>query len=835
MKFRILFSFLSLLFCISSAAQSGFKVTVKATAVTGESLADTPVELEHLDYGILYPTLYLSSEGECTFTGVLEGNNKLTVAREGLARYTDENLVITKDTVLNIVLKEPVRTPYALKTENVHDVHTGQTDVWLSWNKETDYFFDDFEGYEAFSIDFAPWTGIDGDKIPAARISGSYPNSELPQYATVFNPLTITPPLWYEYPVLRPYSGKQYVAFIRTSDGSANNDWLISPKIKVGVNNVVRFLAKAGDVYKEQFKVLVSTEGTEMKDFHALTSGNYEMVDYQQWKTVQYDLSAYEGKEVYIAIQYLSKGYFMLMVDDFYLGPKGIEPAKLRRKSRSSGDSRERFVVYRDNDSIDTVTETSYRFENLKAGTHNLGVKAKYLVSESDVSRIDAVVAPDTDYASVRIKVTTNNGLPTDGMTVSYVNRSSGEQVNDVVKGGASLLKSLPKGDYLVNLAPEGYEKYMQVLTVDKDIAQDIQLKELILDPFNVTADLTPSGQGGKTDVLLKWNQDLGFSDGFETYPDFSQKFGDWVTADLDGLAPYGINLDGQNISFPGVNEPSAGMVFNPKTTTPSMEEDGAIAAPEGDKCYLFFSAQSGQSNDWLISPVQKIRDGYVLRFLAKSYQSEFPETFEIGISDKKEPETFTILDEITTTNDWNRFEVDLSAYADQEKYLAVHYKSYDKFMLLFDSFYVGPGKENSSAVIGNATYEVWLNGEKKGSVKESSYQFRELADGVYTAGVKAFYHSGESGMVNYTFTCAASSVGEVTLDSAGAIGGQGTIRLFSQAGHAVVRICNTAGQTVYETSVQEGGSEVIPARPGVYILRIVSGEKETIGKVIVH
>ena len=43
------------------------------------------------------------------------------------------------------------------------------------------------------------------------------------------------------------------------------------------------------------------------------------------------------------------------------------------------------------------------------------------------------------------------------------------------------------------------------------------------------------------------------------------------------------------------------------KTTTPSMEEDGAMLAPDGDKYVAFFSAQLGQSNDWLISPVQKI------------------------------------------------------------------------------------------------------------------------------------------------------------------------------------------------------------------------------------
>lgn len=834
MRLKTLFAFFLLLFCMTLPAQQSFKVTVKVTAVTGESLAGTPVEMEHLDYGILYPTLFLSDNGECLFTEVLEGRNKLTVTREGLARYVDENLVITRDTTLNIVLKEPVRTPYALQTENIHDVRTGQTDVWLGWNKETDYFFDDFESYEAFSINFTPWTGIDGDKIPAARLSGSYPNSGLPQYATIFNPLTITPPLWYEYPVLRPYSGKQYAAFIRTSDGSANNDWLISPKLKVGIDHVVRFMAKAGDVYKEQFKVLVSETGTETKDFRALTPGNYELADYQQWKTVQYDLSAYEGKEVFIAIQYLSKGCFMLMVDDFFLGPRNIDPAKLKRKARLSESSREKFVVYCDNDSIDTVTETAYLFKNLRAGTHRLGVKAKYQVSQSEIAYIDASVADESAYASLKVNLTSNSGLPTDGMIVNYVNRSTGEQINDVVKGGKSELLSLPKGTYLINISPDGYEAYTQTLDVDKDLTLNVELKELILTPYNITSDMMPSAVAGKTDVLLKWNQDLGFSDGFETYPDFSQQFGDWTTVDLDKLVPYGINLGGKDITFPGANAASAGMVFNAKTTTPSMEEDGAVAAPEGEKCYIFFSAQSGQSDDWLISPLQKIRDGYVLRFLAKSYQSEFPETFEIGISDKKEPETFTVLDEITTTSEWNRYEVDLSAYAGEERYIAIHYKSYDKFMMLFDSFYVGPGKENSSAVTGNAVYEIWLNGEKQATVKESSYTFRGLSDGTYTAGIKALYTSGASEMATYAFTCNTAAVDEVKDNNVRVSGGNRTIHLSVSAADCFIRICNTAGQTVYENTLNQGNSD-LPASSGVYILKIITGEKEHTRKVVVR
>lgn len=810
----------------------GFTVTLKVTAVTGENLANTSVEMEHVDYGIIYPTVFLSDKGECVLKNILKGTNQLSITRPGLLKYINSEVVVYKDTTLNIVLQEAVRKPYALKTEMFHNVYTGQTDVSLSWNKETDYFFDDFENYEGFSIDFAPWTGIDGDKAATAQLSGSYPNSGLSQYATIFNPLTITPPVWYEYPVLRPSSGKQYAAFIRTANGSANNDWLITPKIKVGVNNVVRFLAKAGDVYKEQFKVLISTTGTDTKDFKALTPGNYEQVDYRQWVNIQYDLSAYEDKDIHIAIQYMSKAYFMLMVDDFYVGPQNIEPSKLAKRSRSAENPSEKFVVYCDNDSVDTVTETSYLFKKLSSGNHTFSVKAVYKVSQSEVASISATVPDATDYVGIRINLTTNNGASTDGFLVNYVNRSTGKQLTDTIKGGISELKSLPKAQYLVNISPEGYENYTQTVTVDKNITLDVLLKELIISPSNITSDLTPVE--GKTNVLLKWNQDLGFSEGFEDYPDFSQTLGEWTTVDIDKMPPYGISLGDTEISFPGVKQASACMVFNAKSTTPSMEADGAILAPEGDKCIIFFSAQSGQSNDWLITPIQKVRDGYFLRFLAKSYSGMYPETFEIGVSNKKEIETFSLLDEIVASDTWVQYEVDLSAYAGQEVYLAIHYKSFDKFMLLMDSFYIGPKEENSSTAIGNATYEIWLNGVKKTTSKENSYLFRGLEDGTYTAGIKAVYATGASEIIEHTFICNASFINEKMENDLCIYGNKGFIRISLSREKNLINVYTTTGQALY--SVEAGsGTFLLPISPGVYIVKVSNSEKEVARKVVVN
>lgn len=814
-------------------------LSLHVTSVTGDNLKGIPVNLSNSEYGLVYPTAYLSEEGECTIRGVRGGVNVLSIDASSLslAKYVDNNLVITKDRTLDIVLQEAVRAPYALKAEKLHDAHTGQTDVVLNWNNETDYFFDDFESYDAFSINFQPWTGIDGDKEATAQIQGSYPNSMLPQYATIFNPLTITPPLWYSYPVFLPYSGKQYAAFIRTASGAVNNDWLISPKIKVGVDNVVRFMAKAADRYNEQFKVGVSTTGTEMSDFEFLTPGNYETVNYQAWKTIEYSLAKYEGKEVYIAIQYVSKAYFMLMVDDFYVGPSSIKPSKAARVSRSNDNPSEKFKVYCDGTFIAETEDTSYRFENLSVGTHLLSVKAVYRVSESDMSEAISVDIEDAShYATVKMNVTTNNKLSADGLTVNYINISTGKQTSDVIANGVSQLKSLEKGSYLVNISADYYESYNENLTLDGDKELNVILKEQIITPYNITADFTPAAAEDKSDVLLKWNQDLGFTDSFEDYQDFSQTFGEWTTIDLDGLPPYGVRMGGTDITFPGCDKPSPCMIFNPKTTTPSMEEDGAMLAPDGDKYVAFFSAQLGQSNDWLISPVQKIREGYVLRFIAKSYEAAYKERVAIAISTKKDTETFEILDELELPADWMQYEVDLSKYEGEEVYIAFHYISYDKFIMQLDLFYVGPGEsDEETPTLGNATYNIYLNGVLQGTTTDTNYTFNNLDNGKsYTAGVKAVYVSGESGLAEYTFVCGGSTSVDKTSDSDVIIyGGEGIIHVKTLLESYTIKVYDSTGRLISLKRVEDSDTD-IAVEKGVYVVEVLRGNDSVRGKVLV-
>lgn len=836
MKLRRLlaFTFFSGLIAVVSA-QEKYTLTLNVSAETHENMKDVPVWMQHQDYGQTY-NRKLGDTGECIITGLLPGKFHLIIEKDGLETYDNENLEISGDTTVILVLKEKTRLPYALKATSIHNPKTGKADITLSWNQDTTYFFDDFEAYEAFSIDFAPWTGIDEDQAPAARLAGTYPNIGEKQYATIFNPLTFTPPLWYEYPVLHPYSGHQYAAFIRTQSGITNNDWLISPKITIGVDNVVRFMAKAADAPKEQFKVAISTRGTDKNDFTYLTQTNYEEVDYKEWKTIEYDLSHYEGQEVYIAIQYISKACFMLMVDDFYLGPKKLTPKMAKRSAASADNPRERFELYRDGTPEVITEETSYTFKGMDTGNHTLGVKAVYTVAFTDTAKLSITLPDASTFANVTARVTANAGN-TDSLVIAYINRTDGTQFSDTIKNGTSLLPFLPKGDYLVSVPSDRYELYSEITDIQKDTTIEIELKEAILAPTNLTADIIKNPDNpDHTDVLLKWNQDMGWTDDFESYEDFAREFGEWINIDRDQLPPYMI----EKTSFPGTGEAGAAMIFNPKLTTPSKYDDMAMRAPQGDRCIAFFSAQRGQSDDWLISPKQMIREGYVVRFLAKAYTNVYGnETFRIMASTDPDPSTFTELDQLSIGSDqWYEIEVDLSAYVNQEIYLAINYISYDGYFMLADVFYVGPSEEKiqNTKPSGYATYEIYLNDQKIDETSEIHYKLTGLSAGTYKGGVKAVYETGESAITECSWNI-ESGINDVTDKNNG-------IRIYTAHNtisaewdcqeNTNVKIYAVDGQLVIEQNTKERSFNYTPAHSGCYLVKITKGDRQTIQKVIV-
>ena len=749
-----------------SAQKRDKTLTVKVTATTGENLAGQVVDITQADYSLSYGTIKLDASGQCQVKAYA-GNHSVTVKRPGY--YTaSATFNLKNDTTVALTLNVEVTTPFSLSPTVTHDAMTGKNAVALTWNVEKPVFEDDFESYDAFATAFGDWTGIDGDKLAAAPLVGSYPNRGVLQYAQIINPLKVDPTWWYSYPVLRPYSGNQYVGFTRTNSGAPNDDWLISPAVTLGNENYLTFYAKAADAAPERFQVYITEklDNPQQADFVRLDGGNYEQVDYKQWHLMKYSLAAYAGKRVKCALRYIGDhntlGSFMLMIDDVRIGQdEGSQaaPARALRASRSPRNPLETFDIYLDGTKAGSTDGYSYTIADVAPGEHTVGVQAIYTGAHSDMAT--AQVKVDDNNANVTFNITADSKRTADGEKFNLVNTNTGNALELTVADGAVRIPSLPCGTYAADIAEGAFNAFSSTYIIAADTTCSITLTDKVRAPYNITADITPNGEGGSK-VTLRWNQDLAFSDSFEDYPDFATgTFGQWKSLDLDQHAVYPISLGGYIITFPGSGTQQnpatlAPVVFNPYATVPAMlPTDQAMKPVTGNKEILFFSPQQYTANKWLISPELSIREGYKLTVAAKSYSDAYPEQLEFAVStDGTDPSSFTVISkaENMPASQWTKYETDLSAYAGKTVRVGVHYYTTDGFFAQLDDFTVGPAEGEEHYIdYGNVVrYDIYLDGELVAHSDSSVCVLPNVSTGNHTVGIKAIYKNASSSTTEY-------------------------------------------------------------------------------------
>ncbi|MCD8480287.1 MAG: choice-of-anchor J domain-containing protein [Candidatus Cloacimonetes bacterium] len=197
-------------------------------------------------------------------------------------------------------------------------------DVHLSWTAPGDTpppppdgFSDDFESYENFTLAFDPWVLVDVDMSATYGMTNiTWPNAYAAMAFMIFNPSATTPPVT----DLAPHSGaKMAASFASTS--AVNNDWMISPMISVENGHFFNFWAKSytAQYGLERFKVGVSTGGTAPANFTMISGASYVQAPVE-WTQFSYDLSAYAGQDIRVAIQCVSDDAFIFLVDDVSVG-----------------------------------------------------------------------------------------------------------------------------------------------------------------------------------------------------------------------------------------------------------------------------------------------------------------------------------------------------------------------------------------------------------------------------------------------------------------------------------------------------------------------------------
>lgn len=176
----------------------------------------------------------------------------------------------------------------------------------------------DFESQTDWSMTFDPWTAVDIDGSATYGITGvEFEHSGEPMAFIAFNPATTVPPMT-DDAAIQPHGGARFGACMASEAPTyENDDWIISPQITLGMNSSLTFWAKSytDEWGLEKYNVLVSTTDMDPASFTAISAPPY-MEAPLDWTEMYYDLSAYDGQTVYVAIQCVTTDAFIFMVDD---------------------------------------------------------------------------------------------------------------------------------------------------------------------------------------------------------------------------------------------------------------------------------------------------------------------------------------------------------------------------------------------------------------------------------------------------------------------------------------------------------------------------------------
>jgi hypothetical protein len=431
---------------------------------------------------------------------------------------------------------------------------------------------------------------------------------------------------------------------------------------------------------------------------------------------------------------------------------------------RSPNNPNETFNIYLDGEKVAETENLMCTLPDVASGNHTIEIEACYIKSKSAKAAINVAVPGSESYASLKTNVSANAQMGEYLATLSIVNVSTGESISRQISVPSTFeVPSLAKGEYVANLSGSGFIDDTENISLNADATVELRLVEDIEAPVNLSYAASTN--------TISWNRDAGFVEGFEDYADFTQQLDPWTTIDNDGMPTYAISIGAMSniLTVPETRGKVSAMVFNPYNTFPyKASDDGLFIAPEGDKYIMFSSAEQGQSDDWLISPMLNIESDYVLRFTAKSYTATYPGIVQIGVlTQEGETSSFELLDALSLPADWSRYELGLGAYAGSQVQVAFHHVSYDAWISFVDDVYVGHEQDQEVASSQRVQrYDVFVDGALHGSTATTEYSLDSLEAGKHIVGVQAVYATGTSDITSIEVNI-TSGVNDIERDNA--------------------------------------------------------------------
>jgi PKD repeat protein len=182
------------------------------------------------------------------------------------------------------------------------------------------------------------------------------------------------------------------------------------------------------------------------------------------------------------------------------------------------------------------------------------------------------------------------------------------------------------------------------------------------------------------------------FSDGFESYPDFSiTDFGEWTLIDKDGAPSWGVS----GIDFPNYGYTGSFIVFNPSLTVPPVNDEERFMPRSGNKYAACFSAKFvggvTHNDDWMLSPEFTLGENYTLSLWIKSLSDQYgDDRFAIQLIEDETIHWLTPVDSyVVPPTVWNNYTYDLSAYEGKTLSLKIGCLSSDAFSMFIDDIII--------------------------------------------------------------------------------------------------------------------------------------------------
>jgi hypothetical protein len=174
---------------------------------------------------------------------------------------------------------------------------------------------DSFENFADFTTDLGIWRNTDLDLSPTQDVPEfEFPGEGNPMAYIVFNPSATTPPLV----GVPAHTGNKFLACFPATT-PPNNDWLMSPRIRLGTENSITFWARSiGDSLNlARFKCGVSTAANPIPATFTWLSGPNSIEPTTTWTQYSYPVpSAYNAQRVFYGIKCESDGGSTLLIDD---------------------------------------------------------------------------------------------------------------------------------------------------------------------------------------------------------------------------------------------------------------------------------------------------------------------------------------------------------------------------------------------------------------------------------------------------------------------------------------------------------------------------------------